>query len=45
MRKEFQYVETNTNLGTGRHKIPPLQHLDVDFLLHRQILWPAVRQS
>lgn len=35
MRKEFQYVETTTSLGAGRHKIPPLQHLVVHFLLHR----------
>lgn len=35
MKKEFQYAEANTNLGIGRHKIPPLQHLDLDFLLHR----------
>jgi hypothetical protein len=35
-------VAKTPDLGTGRNTVPTLQHHDLDFLLHGQVLWPSL---
>ena len=38
-------VETTTDLGAGRKKVPALQHHDADLLLYREVLRTIVRTT
>jgi hypothetical protein len=38
-------VDTNTDLGTGEHTIPALQHWNAHRLFHRPLFWVDAREA